>query len=92
MQLPEGENIGKAINEAMKGIEAQNEDLKGVLPKSFNKIENSTLVSLLRTYSQLKIDAEEDVFGNIYEYFLGNFARAEGQKGASSLRQRLWCS
>jgi type I restriction enzyme M protein len=32
--LPEGENIGKAINEAMKAVEADNEELKGVLPKT----------------------------------------------------------
>jgi len=79
--LPEGENIGKAINEAMKAVEADNEELKGVLPKTYNKIENSTLVSLLKTFSQIAMDAEGDTFGRIYEYFLGNFARAEGQKG-----------
>ncbi|TXH13093.1 MAG: SAM-dependent DNA methyltransferase [Hyphomicrobiaceae bacterium] len=81
LNLPEGENIGKAINEAMKGVEAENEELKGVLPKSYNKIENSTLVALLKTFSQIEMDATGDVFGKIYEYFLGNFARAEGQKG-----------
>jgi len=81
LDLPEGENIGKAINEAMKAVETQNEDLKGVLPKTYNKIENSTLVSLLKTFSQIPMDVEGDTFGKIYEYFLGNFARAEGQKG-----------
>ena len=43
LSLPEGENIGKAINDAMKAVEAENEDLKGVMPKTFTKIENSTL-------------------------------------------------
>jgi type I restriction enzyme M protein len=81
LERPEGENIGKAINEAMKGIEAENEELKGVLPKTYNKIENSTLVSLLKNFSAIPVDAEGDAFGKIYEYFLGNFARAEGQKG-----------
>jgi type I restriction enzyme M protein len=81
LDLPEGENIGRAINEAMRTVEAENEDLKGVLPKTYNKIENSTLVSLLKTFSQIAMDAEGDTFGKIYEYFLGNFARAEGQKG-----------
>jgi type I restriction enzyme M protein len=81
LSLPEGENIGKAINEAMKAVEVENEELKAVLPKTFNKIENSTLVSLLKTFSQVPMDAEGDTFGKIYEYFLGNFARAEGQKG-----------
>ena len=81
LALPEAENIGKAINEAMKAVEAENEDLKGILPKSYNKIENSTLVALLKNFSAIPVDAEGDTFGKIYEYFLGNFARAEGQKG-----------
>ncbi|HBH50678.1 MAG TPA: hypothetical protein DDY91_02175, partial [Planctomycetaceae bacterium] len=81
LALPESENIGKAINDAMKGVEAENEELKGVLPKSYSKIENSTLVALLKNFAAIPVDAEGDAFGKIYEYFLGNFARAEGQKG-----------
>jgi type I restriction enzyme M protein len=81
LAMPEGENIGKAINEAMKAVEAENEELKGVLPKSYTKIENSTLVALLKNLSSIPVDAVGDTFGKIYEYFLGNFARAEGQKG-----------
>jgi type I restriction enzyme M protein len=81
LKLPEGENIGKAINDAMKGIEAENEELKGILPKTYTKIDNTTLVSLLKNLSAITLDAEGDKLGRIYEYFLGNFARAEGQKG-----------
>ena len=81
LSLPEGENIGKAINEAMKAVEADNEELKGVLPRTYNKIDNSILVSLLKNFSQIAVDAQGDKFGKIYEYFLGNFARAEGQRG-----------
>jgi type I restriction-modification system DNA methylase subunit len=81
LALPEGENIGKAINEAMKAVEAENEELKGVLPKGFTKIENATLIALLKNFSAIPVDAEGDTFGKIYEYFLGNFARSEGQKG-----------
>ncbi|MDZ4688649.1 MAG: class I SAM-dependent DNA methyltransferase [Planctomycetaceae bacterium] len=81
LQLPEGENIGKAINDAMKAVEADNDELKGVLPKTYSKIENATLVALLKNLSAIPVDAEGDTFGKIYEYFLGNFARAEGQKG-----------
>jgi type I restriction enzyme M protein len=81
LSLPEGDDIGKAVNDAMKALEAENEDLKDVLPKNFTSIENSTLVSLLRNFSQIAVDAEGDTFGKIYEYFLGNFARAEGQRG-----------
>lgn len=81
LSLPEGENIGKAINEAMKAVEAENVDLKGVLPRTYTKIDNAILVSLLKNFSQIAMDAEGDTFGKIYEYFLGNFARAEGQRG-----------
>ncbi|ADG67056.1 Site-specific DNA-methyltransferase (adenine- specific) [Planctopirus limnophila DSM 3776] len=81
LELPEGEDIGKAITTAMKAIEKENEELKGILPKTYSKIENTTLVSLLKNLSSIPVDAEGDTFGKIYEYFLGNFARAEGQKG-----------
>ena len=81
LRLPEGANLGGAINEAMKAIEAENADLKDVLPKSYNRIENRTLVELLKLLASIPMDIEGDAFGKIYEYFLGNFARTEGQKG-----------
>jgi type I restriction enzyme M protein len=80
LNLPEGADIGKAINEAMKSIEAENEDLKDVLPKTYNALEKGLLVSLLKNFSAIPI-TEGDAFGKIYEYFLGEFAMAEGQKG-----------
>lgn len=80
LNLPEGADIGKAINEAMKAIEAENEDLKDVLPKTYNNLEKSLLVSLLKNFSAIPL-TEGDAFGKIYEYFLGKFAMAEGQKG-----------
>jgi type I restriction enzyme M protein len=79
LQLTEGANVGKALNEAMLLIEAGNADLKGVLPRSYNRLPNSTLVELLRLLSPL--DLPGDAFGKVYEYFLGSFARAEGSKG-----------
>jgi type I restriction enzyme M protein len=79
--LPEGANIGAAINEAMRAIEAENPDLKDVLPKTYNRFENSLLKELLKTMNSVPMDIEGDAFGKIYEYFLGHFARAEGQKG-----------
>ncbi|WP_258359443.1 class I SAM-dependent DNA methyltransferase [Moorella sulfitireducens] len=81
LQLPEGENIGKAVNEAMKAIEAENEDLKDVLPKTYTRLDNDTLIALLKIFSEIPMDVEGDVFGNVYEYFLGEFARSEGQRG-----------
>ena len=81
LSLTEGDNIGKAINEAMKAIEDENEDLRGVLPKQYNRFGNDLLVSLLKTFNFALDGMEGDVFGQIYEYFLSNFAMSEGQKG-----------
>ena len=87
MSLPGSKNIGKAINEAMKAIEANNTDLAGVLPQDYTTLhkipgENSQiLITLLKNFNQIPDDIEGDAFGEIYEYFLGEFARAEGAKG-----------
>jgi len=78
---PEGADIGRAINEAMKAIEEENEDLKGILPKTYAAFDNSLLVTLLKTFASIPMDIEGDVFGKIYEYFLGEFAKTEGSKG-----------
>jgi type I restriction enzyme M protein len=81
LNLPEGTDIGKAINEAMKAIETENEDLRDVLPKTYNALEKNLLISLLKNFSSIPMTIEGDAFGKIYEYFLGNFAMSEGQKG-----------
>ena len=81
LDLPEGADIGKAINDAMRAIEADNEDLKGVLPKTYTKFDKTLLVSLLKNFAAVPMDIEGDAFGKIYEYFLGKFAMTEGQKG-----------
>lgn len=77
--LPEGENIGLKINEAMKAIEKENQDLKGVLPRNYTQIDNSVLIELLKLLGP--VDLSGDAFGAVYEYFLGNFAMMEGRKG-----------
>ena len=81
LSLPEGEDLGRAVNEAMRAIEEANEDLRGVLPKTYNRFENRVLVELFKTMSSIPEDIEGDAFGKIYEYFLGNFAMGEGQRG-----------
>jgi len=81
LSLPEGRNIGKAVNDAMKAIESENEELKGVLPQTYTRFENDVLVALLKLFSGIPMDIEGDVFGKIYEYFLGKFAMSEGKKG-----------
>jgi type I restriction enzyme M protein len=52
-----------------------------VLPKSYNRLENDVLIALLKLFSGIQMDIEGDVFGKIYEYFLGKFAMAEGTRG-----------
>lgn len=79
LALPEGENISRAVNDAMSAIELENEELKGILPRNYTALPNQTLVEILRLLAPLNL--EGDAFGQIYEYFLGEFALAEGQKG-----------
>ncbi|MFC4994459.1 class I SAM-dependent DNA methyltransferase [Rubritalea tangerina] len=87
LEMPESEAIGQAINEAMRGIEEHNTDLADVLPKTYHILDNRTLASLLKDIGSIPLseDGEPgsggDVFGLIYEYFLGKFAMSEGQKG-----------
>jgi type I restriction enzyme M protein len=79
LDLPEGANLGKAVNDAMRMIEESNSDLKGILPRSYTAIPNDTIASLLRHISSYTKGLEGDAFGLIYEYFLAKFALAEGQ-------------
>jgi type I restriction enzyme M protein len=79
LTLTEGANLGRAIATAMALVEEHNPELKGVLPRGYNLLPNATLVELLRLLAPL--DLEGDAFGKVYEYFLGNFALKEGQKG-----------
>lgn len=80
LKLPEGADIGRNINTAMTLIENNNPKLEGVLPKNYQSLENDLLATLLKTFSTIPL-MEGDVFGKIYEYFLGEFAKAEGSKG-----------
>ena len=88
LNLPEEENWGKAINEAMKLVEENNPDLKGILPKKYTQFDKDILIGLLKNFSEIPMDVEGDMFGKIYEYFLGKFAMAEGQKGGEFFTPR----
>jgi type I restriction enzyme M protein len=81
LMLREGDNLGKAINDAMAAIEEENPALRGVLPRTYQSLTNDTLVSLLRSVNAILGNVEGDAFGKVYEYFLGKFAVAEGAKG-----------
>lgn len=77
--LTEGDNIGKAIDTAMQAIEDDNTDLRGALPRNYARLDNRVLVELLKLLGP--VDLSGDAFGKVYEYFLGEFALKEGQKG-----------
>jgi type I restriction enzyme M protein len=81
LALPEAADIGKEVNDAMRDIEKQNVQLAGVLPKTFNLFTSTLLKELLKKVSEIPATVDYDAFGRIYEYFLGEFARTEGQKG-----------
>ncbi|MHC1700110.1 MAG: type I restriction-modification system subunit M [Humidesulfovibrio sp.] len=79
--------IGQLVDDAMTGIERDNSVLKGVLPKDYARqaLDKTRLGQLIDLISNIKVgDAEartKDVLGRIYEYFLSQFASAEGKKG-----------
>lgn len=79
--------IGKLLDEAMDIIEKDNPSLKGVLPKNYarpslNKQRLGELIDLIGTIGLGdKENRSKDILGRVYEYFLGEFASAEGKKG-----------
>lgn len=81
LNLPEAANVGAKVNDAMRDIEKHNAQLAGVLPKTYNLFTSSLLKELLKKVSEIPASVDYDAFGRIYEYFLGEFARTEGQKG-----------
>ena len=81
LNLPEGANVGQAINDAMAEIEKHNPQLAGVLPRTYQIFTSTLLKDLLKKVSEIPVSLDYDAFGRIYEYFLGEFARTEGQKG-----------
>ncbi|RYE58574.1 MAG: SAM-dependent DNA methyltransferase [Sphingobacteriales bacterium] len=82
VSLPESADIGEAIDNAMKLIEDEYENLKGVLPKNFSIFSKDLLRELLRIFNKEVLQkAEGDLFGKIYEYFLNKFAMTGAQEG-----------
>lgn len=80
-------SIGVLIDDAMRAIEKENESLKGVLPKEYarpalNKVMLGELIDLISGIALNEgKDKSKDVLGRVYEYFLGQFAGAEGKRG-----------
>ncbi|MBI3740733.1 MAG: SAM-dependent DNA methyltransferase [Chloroflexi bacterium] len=81
LNLPEGADVAREISNTMKAIEKENEALAGVLPKDFRQLDKSILIELVRDFNDIPLAQGGDVFGKIYEYFLGKFAMNEGRKG-----------
>jgi type I restriction enzyme M protein len=81
LSLPESADIGKAVNEAMREIEKHNPQLAGVLPRTYSRFTSTLLKEILKLISEIPATLDYDAFGRIYEYFLGEFARTEGQGG-----------
>ena len=82
VDLPDSGDLGEYLNEAMRNIEAEYEDLLGVLPKSYNLFEKDLLQRLIRIFNDEALDhMPGDAFGQIYEYFLNKFAMSGAQEG-----------
>ncbi|NIM31103.1 MAG: N-6 DNA methylase [Pseudomonas stutzeri] len=94
LNLPEKENIAKAIRAAMASIESTKPELLGVLPQEeydrFTRSPKNQHIpkDLLKLFSDIPVDVTGDVFGQIYEYFLANFALSEGQGGGEFFTPR----
>ena len=80
--LPAGHNLGVELNAIMESIETQNPILKGVLPQTYQSFEEDLLERVIRIFNRdTLLNAEGDVFGKIYEYFLNKFAQSGAQEG-----------
>lgn len=75
INLPEDRDRAQAITEAMEAIEADYGDLEGVLPKEYHIFDNDLLTRLLKIFNDEALnEANGDIFGRIYEYFIMKFA------------------
>ena len=79
--------IGQLVDDAMEAVERDNQAIKGVLPKEYARpaLDKTRLGQLIDLISNIKVGDEasraKDVLGRVYEYFLSQFASAEGKKG-----------
>ncbi|WP_414756278.1 type I restriction-modification system subunit M [Anabaena sp. CCY 9910] len=92
LNLPEQEDIAKAIKAAMVSIESYKPELKDTLPQDeyfrLTRTDKGIPKQLLKNFSNIPENATGDMFGQIYEYFLGNFALSEGQGGGEFFTPR----
>lgn len=81
-----GKGLAKTLHDAMEAVERYNEDLEGVLPKNVyftiaDSKDDLLLEKLVKNFEDIPDDVGIDIFGEIYEYFLGEFSLKEGQGG-----------
>jgi type I restriction enzyme M protein len=80
--LPDSADLGEYINEAMRNIESEYDNLLGVLSKEYNLFDKDLLQRLIRVFNDESLnDVSGDVFGRIYEFFLNKFAMIGAQEG-----------
>lgn len=85
---PDDANKAVVVKEAMQAIEDENPKMAGVLPKEVYaglvpEEEPELLSNIIRIFKDIPETSTVDIFGEIYEYFLGNFALAEGKDGGT---------
>ena len=92
LNLPEEKDIAKEIKQAMVAIESYKKELENTLPKDeylrLTRTDKGIPKQLLKNFSNIPENASGDIFGQIYEYFLGNFALSEGQGGGEFFTPR----
>ncbi len=80
-------SIGKLIDDALAEVEKENPKLKSVLNKNYTQLQlpGESLIGLINLIAEIPLQHEsldaKDILGHVYEYFLGQFALAEGKKG-----------
>ena len=91
-------SIGKLIDDALAEVEKENTKLKGVLNKNYTQLQlpAESLIGLINLIAEIPFQHEDldakDILGHVYEYFLGQFALAEGKKGGQYYTCLLYTS
>ena len=92
LNLPEDSEVDKALKAAMAAIEEYKPELSGILPQDeyfkLTRTDKTIPARLLQNFANIPNDADGDLFGQIYEYFLSEFALAEGQGGGEFFTPR----
>jgi type I restriction enzyme M protein len=92
LALPEGDNIGSKVNDAMRRIERDNPQVAGVLPKTYELFSSTLMKQLLKRVSEISATLDYDAFGRIYEYdtiIVDTFRRMQLLKPTSEIVARF---